>query len=110
MHSRIPRIGQQALAEKPYVFESHQLSEGSSVLGDGDDKNNISPSNKRRGAQVVPNASTELDLNTDQYKVDMKKGNANILVAVRCRPLSIKEKQKQSQKSVKILDEKIVII
>lgn len=40
----------------------------------------------------------------------MKKGNSNILVAVRCRPLSIKEKQKQSQKSVKILDEKIIII
>lgn len=31
-------------------------------------------------------------------------------MAVRCRPLSIKEKQKQSQKSVKILDEKIIIL
>ena len=29
---------------------------------------------------------------TDDFKVDMKKGNSNILVAVRCRPLSIKEK------------------
>lgn len=47
---------------------------------------------------------------TDDYKAEMKKGNSNILVAVRCRPLSIKEKQKQSQKSVKILDEKIIIL
>ena len=31
-------------------------------------------------------------------------------MAVRCRPLSVKEKQKQSQKSVKILDERIVIV
>jgi hypothetical protein len=31
---------------------------------------------------------------TDDYIVDMKKGNSNILVAVRCRPLSTKEKQK----------------
>ena len=29
---------------------------------------------------------------------------------MRCRPLSTKEKQKQSVKSVKILDEKIIII
>jgi hypothetical protein len=29
---------------------------------------------------------------TDDYKAEMKKGNSNILVAVRCRPLSIKEK------------------
>lgn len=29
---------------------------------------------------------------------------------MRCRPLSVKEKAKQSQKSVKILDEKVVII
>jgi len=40
----------------------------------------------------------------------MKKGNANILVAVRCRPLSTKEKLKQSQKSAKIIDEKIVVL
>jgi hypothetical protein len=48
--------------------------------------------------------------NTDDYIVDMKKGNSNILVAVRCRPLSKQEKLKQSQKSVKILDEKIIIL
>lgn len=49
---------------------------------------------------------------TDEYKADMNKkgGNANILVAVRCRPLNSKEKLKQSGKSVKILDEKIVIV
>ena len=40
----------------------------------------------------------------------MKKGNSNILVAVRCRPLSTKEKLKQSQKSAKIIDEKIVVL
>ena len=31
-------------------------------------------------------------------------------VAVRCRPLNAKEKQKQSQKAVKLLDEKIIIL
>ncbi len=31
-------------------------------------------------------------------------------MGVRCRPLSTKEKQKQSVKSVKILDEKLIII
>ncbi len=31
-------------------------------------------------------------------------------MAVRCRPLSIKEKKTQTNKSVKILDEKIVIL
>lgn len=34
--------------------------------------------------------------NTKDYIVDMKKGNNNILVAVRCRPLSKQEKSKQS--------------
>ena len=49
-------------------------------------------------------------LDTNKYIVDMNKGNANILVAVRVRPLSHKEKQRQSVKSVKVLDEKLVIL
>ena len=49
-------------------------------------------------------------LDTNKYIVDMNKGNANILVAVRVRPLSHKERQRQSTKSVKVLDEKLVIL
>lgn len=40
----------------------------------------------------------------------MKKGNSNILVAVRVRPLSNKEMAKQLINSVSVLDEKIVIL
>lgn len=49
-------------------------------------------------------------LDTDMYIADLKKGNSNILVSVRTRPLSKKESKLQSMRSVKIIDEKIVIL
>jgi len=44
------------------------------------------------------------------YVEDMKKGTYNIMVVVRCRPLSSKEKEQSDIEIVKILDRKLVIL
>ena len=50
----------------------------------------------------------EKDTNT--YIEDMKKGTYNILVCVRCRPLSSLEYQLSAYETIRIMDEKMVIL
>ena len=47
---------------------------------------------------------------TQSFIDDMKKGSYNILVCVRCRPLSLSEKQLSSNEIIKIMDNKMVIL
>ena len=47
---------------------------------------------------------------TQSFIDDMKKGSYNILVCVRCRPLSLIEKQLSSNETIKIMDNKMVIL
>lgn len=68
--------------------------------------NNSYPAQSMDGGQ----ANALLDIDTNEYMVDMGKGNSNILVCVRTRPLSVNELKKQSVKNVRIMDEKIIIL
>ena len=47
---------------------------------------------------------------TTKYIEDMKKGTYNILVAVRCRPLSNKEKEFSLTETINILERKVIIL
>ena len=47
---------------------------------------------------------------TKSYIDDMKKGSNNILVCVRCRPLSLVEKQLSSNETIRIMDGKLVVL
>jgi len=58
------------------------------------------------------NNSQELKKNedTNAYIEEMKKGTYNILVCVRCRPLSSLEYQLSSYETIRIMDDKMVIL
>ena len=47
---------------------------------------------------------------TKSYIEDMEKGSYNILVCVRCRPLSVFEHQLSSYETIRIMDNKMVIL
>ena len=47
---------------------------------------------------------------TTELVNNMQQGSSNILVAIRCRPLTKKEKEVDDYKTIHILDEKVVII
>ena len=47
---------------------------------------------------------------TKNYIEEMKRGSYNILVAVRCRPLNKREKELSNTETVKIMDDKMVIL
>ena len=47
---------------------------------------------------------------TSQYIEEMKKGSYNILVAVRCRPLSQKEREISDYETIQIMQRKIIIL
>ena len=47
---------------------------------------------------------------TSQYIEEMKKGSYNILVAVRCRPLSQKEREISVYETIQIMERKIIIL
>ena len=47
---------------------------------------------------------------TTQYVEEMKKGTYNILVAVRCRPLSLKEREISLYETLQIMERKIIIL
>ena len=47
---------------------------------------------------------------TSQYIEEMKKGSYNILVAVRCRPLSHKEREISLYETIQIMERKIIIL
>ena len=50
------------------------------------------------------------DDSTKSFIDDMKKGSYNILVCVRCRPLSFSEKQLSSNETIRIMDNKMVVL
>ena len=50
------------------------------------------------------------DETTKSFIDDMKKGSYNILVCVRCRPLSFSEKQLSSNEIIRIMDNKMVVL
>ena len=50
------------------------------------------------------------DESTTSFIDDMKKGTYNILVCVRCRPLSFSEKQLSSNETIRIMDSKMVVL
>jgi kinesin family protein 18/19 len=47
---------------------------------------------------------------TTKYIEDMKKGTYNILVAVRCRPLSQKEKEISTYETINFIDKKVLVL
>lgn len=54
--------------------------------------------------------SNEEEEETKNHIEEMKKGTYNILVAVRCRPLSNKEKEISDIEVVKVLDRKMLVL
>ena len=50
------------------------------------------------------------DDSTKSFIDDMKKGSYNILVCIRCRPLSSSEKQLSSNETIRIMDSKMVVL
>lgn len=50
------------------------------------------------------------EADTDEYVSQLQAGQANILVAVRCRPYSKKEKEQDQPNIVQILEDKVVVL
>ena len=76
-------------------------------------KNSSSPkkyNNNMKRVQSGINLNISNNEATKSFVEDMKKGSYNILVCVRCRPLSISEQQLSSYETIKIMDNKMVIL
>ena len=74
---------------------------------------NSNPKKLSRGKKSRIQTSKTINNNDDSTKSfidDMKKGSYNILVCVRCRPLSFSEKQLSSNEIIRIMDNKMVIL
>ena len=54
--------------------------------------------------------NNKIEDETKNYIDDLKKGSYNILVVVRCRPLSILESQISSYETIRIMDNKMVVL
>ena len=81
------------------------------------DNNNNNNNNNNTNNKIFPsiktiNVSQDLKKNedTNTYVEEMKKGTYNILVCVRCRPLSSLEYQLSSYETIRIMDNKMVIL
>ena len=68
--------------------------------------------NKRREKEnnKKPEILKTITEDTTQYIEEMKKGSYNILVAVRCRPLSQKEREISVYETIQIMQRKIIIL
>ena len=75
-------------------------------------KNTSSPKrNNNKMKRVKSGSSINLSNEaTKSFVDDMKKGSYNILVCVRCRPLSVSEYQLSSYETIRIMDNKMVIL
>ena len=76
-------------------------------------RNSSSPkrySNNMRRIKSGSNINLTNNEATKSFVEDMKKGSYNILVCVRCRPLSISEYQLSSYETIRIMDNKMVIL
>ena len=60
--------------------------------------------------ELKNNNKNEKNEDTNTYITEMKKGTYNILVCVRCRPLSSLEYQLSTYETIRIMDNKIVIL
>ena len=62
--------------------------------------------NSQKKTEILKTINEE----TSQYIEEMKKGTYNILVAVRCRPLSQKEREISVYETIQIMERKIIIL
>ena len=67
-------------------------------------------SGQERENSKKPEILKTITEDTSQYIEEMKKGSYNILVAVRCRPLSQKEREISLYETIQIMERKIIIL
>ena len=72
-------------------------------------------SNQNRARSIKKNRIqtskiTNNDETSKSFIDDMRKGQYNILVCVRCRPLSLSEKQLSTNETIRIMDNKMVVL
>ena len=72
--------------------------------------NNNNNSNNNNIINENLNNINKIEDETKNYIDDLKKGSYNILVVVRCRPLSILESQISSYETIRIMDKKMVVL
>ena len=75
--------------------------------------NNINNNNNNNNNIISINNNpnnNKIDDETKNYIDDLKKGSYNILVVVRCRPLNILESQISSYETIRIMDNKMVVL
>ena len=72
----------------------------------------LPPLNERKSitSDNLPQLNNNNNDDTQAYLEDMKKGSYNILVCVRCRPLSNLELQISNYETIKIMDNKMVVL
>ena len=72
----------------------------------------LPPLNERKSitSDNLPQLNNNNNDDTQAYLDDMKKGSYNILVCVRCRPLSNLELQISNYETIKIMDNKMVVL
>ena len=103
--SILPPIMQQNHSRSPTNIQKDPKEKSENTI------NNIN-TNKFPTIKSVSNSQEikkeEKDTNT--YIEDMKKGTYNILVCVRCRPLSSLEYQLSAYETIRIMDDKMVIL
>ena len=73
-------------------------------------KNIISNKNPSKENNKKPEILKTITEDTSQYIEEMKKGSYNILVAVRSRPLSQKEKEISDYETIQIMERRIIIL
>ena len=115
----------------PPIPQNHQLSPSTITTPHEKEKKYLSsiPSTKKSLKQLENNSNNNINNNiniitpnneekenikineeTKTYIEDLKKGSYNILVCVRCRPLSNLEYQLSTFETIKIMDKKILIL
>ena len=78
--------------------------------------NSFNNTNQKQDKIILENNPKKQDIlktineETNQYVEEMKKGTYNILVAVRCRPLSQKEREISIYETLQIMERKIIIL
>ena len=89
--------------EKKHSFSSTSTKKNLKLIENNNNINIINPNNESK-------ENTKINEETKSYIEDLKKGSYNILVCVRCRPLSNLEYQLSNFETIKIMDKKILIL
>ena len=97
----------------PPIIQNNHSRSPTNIPKEQKEKSDNNISNKFPNIKSVSNSQEikkkeEKDTNT--YIEDMKKGTYNILVCVRCRPLSSLEYQLSAYETIRIMDNKMVIL